>query len=73
MNNMKRKRKYTFNLGILLGLLWSVSLPSQEIPLPEHPRPDFQREQWINLNGNWKANQIEYIRKKCLYGKINHQ
>jgi hypothetical protein len=25
----------------------------QPIPLKEHPRPDFQREQWLNLNGLW--------------------
>jgi hypothetical protein len=25
----------------------------QSIPLPEHPRPDFQREMWQNLNGLW--------------------
>src|SRR4029077_3981808 len=24
------------------------------IPLPEHPRPDFQRGQWLNLNGTWQ-------------------
>jgi len=24
------------------------------IPLPEHPRPDFQRAQWVNLNGPWQ-------------------
>jgi hypothetical protein len=24
------------------------------IPLPEHPRPDFQRELWQNLNGPWQ-------------------
>jgi len=23
-------------------------------PLPEHPRPDFQRDQWLNLNGPWQ-------------------
>lgn len=23
------------------------------IPLPEHPRPDFERKEWINLNGQW--------------------
>ena len=23
------------------------------IPLPEHPRPDFQRADWQNLNGDW--------------------
>src|SRR5262249_40960289 len=25
----------------------------QSIPLPEHPRPDFRRERWQNLNGTW--------------------
>jgi len=24
-----------------------------DIPLPEHPRPDFERDVWINLNGEW--------------------
>ena len=24
-----------------------------EIPLPEHPRPDFERAEWLNLNGEW--------------------
>jgi galactose mutarotase-like enzyme len=23
-------------------------------PLPEHPRPDFQRADWLNLNGRWQ-------------------
>ena len=23
------------------------------IPLPEHPRPDFERPDWLNLNGQW--------------------
>ncbi len=26
---------------------------NENIPLPEHPRPDFQRAQWFNLNGLW--------------------
>lgn len=25
----------------------------EDIPLPEHPRPDFQRADWLNLNGAW--------------------
>jgi hypothetical protein len=29
-------------------------LNSTEIPRPEHPRPDFVREPWINLNGRWR-------------------
>lgn len=24
-----------------------------KLPRPEHPRPQFQRREWINLNGNW--------------------
>ena len=24
------------------------------IPLPEHPRPDFERAEWLNLNGRWR-------------------
>ncbi|MBR5661278.1 MAG: glycoside hydrolase family 2 [Bacteroidales bacterium] len=26
---------------------------SESIPLSEHPRPDFERAEWINLNGHW--------------------
>lgn len=25
-----------------------------DIPLPEHPRPDFVRNDWLNLNGTWQ-------------------
>lgn len=30
-----------------------TSMPGQDIPRPEHPRPDIMREKWLNLNGNW--------------------
>ena len=26
----------------------------EHIPLPEHPRPDFERADWVNLNGQWE-------------------
>ena len=29
-------------------------LRADSIPLPEHPRPDFQRSAWLNLNGRWE-------------------
>ena len=36
----------------------SIAQPScpgcETIPLPEHPRPDFQRPEWQNLNGAWR-------------------
>ena len=40
-------------------LFWGLVLltcnvqAAETIPLPEHPRPDFQRAEWINLNGPW--------------------
>jgi len=41
--------------GVFSFLFCSLALFSQNqvIPLPEHPRPDFERPQWINLNGTW--------------------
>jgi hypothetical protein len=39
---------YTF-----LFLCLFSPLSAQQIPLPEHPRPDFERPNWINLNGSW--------------------
>ena len=36
------------------NLLWGQPFSSENIPLPEHPRPDFQRQQWLNLNGPWQ-------------------
>jgi hypothetical protein len=50
------KNTLTF-LAVLLAAA-SVEIAAQvpEIPLPEHPRPDFERAQWINLNGTWSFN-----------------
>ncbi len=50
--------KTTNNYSILLAIIFfAVNLSkvfSQEtMPLPEHPRPDFERPEWQNLNGNW--------------------
>ncbi|MEO5816918.1 MAG: sugar-binding domain-containing protein [Gemmatimonadaceae bacterium] len=47
------------NLGLLsafaAGPIHAQILAQREaIPLPEHPRPDFQRPDWINLNGQWQ-------------------
>jgi len=39
-------------LLILLFIQHSYTITGQ-IPLPEHPRPDFERQEWINLNGPW--------------------
>jgi len=49
------KYKLMKNKIILVLLLFSVISCRQreEIPLPEHPRPDFRRYVWQNLNGYW--------------------
>ncbi|MCP4311154.1 MAG: glycoside hydrolase family 2 [Bacteroidetes bacterium] len=39
---------------ILALLAGSFNLLNAQIPLSEHPRPDFMRTQWINLNGEWE-------------------
>ena len=41
-------------LLLLLPFVFLQMTFAQEIPLPEHPRPDFERKQWLNLNGDWK-------------------
>jgi beta-galactosidase/beta-glucuronidase len=35
------------------GLKAQFDNPTQTIPRPEHPRPQFIRDQWMNLNGEW--------------------
>lgn len=49
-----------YRLGIwvafLMTTLFSVTQPTlgqQSMPRPQYPRPDFQREAWLNLNGTW--------------------
>ncbi len=35
-------------------VLWFVAVVlAADMPLPEHPRPDWQRPLWMNLNGPW--------------------
>ncbi len=36
-----------------LSFIFVQSFGQVNIPLPEHPRPDFERSEWLNLNGNW--------------------
>ncbi len=41
-------------LLLLLIVLVSCKQNNTEIPLAEHPRPDFERPAWQNLNGYWQ-------------------
>ncbi|MCF8389042.1 MAG: beta-glucuronidase [Bacteroidales bacterium] len=38
---------------ILFSLLIQIGAFGQEIPRPEYPRPQFERTEWLNLNGEW--------------------
>ena len=49
---MHHAKSLTFLMILCLSL--EIAAYSQQIPLPEHPRPDFMREQWQNLNGMWE-------------------
>jgi hypothetical protein len=40
--------------SLLVLLIAPITALTQTIPLPEHPRPDFERSQWQNLNGVWQ-------------------
>ena len=39
---------------LVIFTLFSCSKKPDEIPLPEHPRPNFERSVWQNLNGYWQ-------------------
>ena len=42
-------------LSALLAAAFAAACSAvPSIPLPEHPRPDFERAQWLNLNGEWE-------------------
>ena len=41
------------NFVLLFLLCATAAFGADAIPRPEHPRPDFERQQWLNLNGAW--------------------
>ena len=41
-------------LAVLAALHLRGAVTPVAIPLPEHPRPDFERAEWVNLNGEWE-------------------
>ena len=42
-----------FKYSITFLIFLQTFIVKSQIPLPEHPRPDFQRQMWENLNGQW--------------------
>ncbi len=42
-------------MAVMGALVMARQVESAEfVPRPEHPRPDFERTQWLNLNGVWE-------------------
>jgi beta-galactosidase/beta-glucuronidase len=39
---------------LAVALLCSSLLLAEDVPRAEYPQPQFQREQWVNLNGPWE-------------------
>lgn len=39
--------------GFASAAVTAAPAAQAQIPLPEHPRPDFERADWLNLNGPW--------------------
>jgi hypothetical protein len=51
---IKVKNYHSLILAFIVFASSTANVFSQEtMPLPEHPRPDFERAAWQNLNGNW--------------------
>ena len=57
---MNNKNIFMSKFSLCFIILWFLSETiypavrnTDKIPLPEHPKPQFKREKWINLNGKW--------------------
>ncbi len=53
-SNVSLKQSLLLALIPVLCGIGVLPVLSATIPLPEHPRPDFQRDLWMNLNGEWE-------------------
>lgn len=46
---IRRMKKTLFVFSLI-----AAGFSGAGIPLPEHPRPDWKRDEWVNLNGQWR-------------------
>jgi hypothetical protein len=51
---MKSTRTLFLGLAVFAAAALACQKSKAAIPLPEHPRPDFERAEWANLNGAWQ-------------------
>ncbi|HUV12934.1 MAG TPA: beta galactosidase jelly roll domain-containing protein, partial [Acidobacteriota bacterium] len=53
-NRLRLAVQFLLILGVIAGTgAGESSVSSKAAPLAEHPRPDLQRQVWLNLNGPW--------------------
>jgi len=50
---MSRSNASPLALSLALAVAFCAPSELSAIPLPEHPRPDWARAEWVNLNGEW--------------------
>ncbi|MCR4920216.1 MAG: glycoside hydrolase family 2 [Bacteroidaceae bacterium] len=63
-------KKILLSLSVAIAVLTAcTNSPTESIPLPEHPRPDFERATWQNLNGYWSFTFDEAVAQKALAEK----
>src|SRR5260370_39817298 len=51
---MEQGMKTTMSISAVLVFSCVSLLAADDVPRPEYPQPQFQREQWMNLNGRWE-------------------
>ena len=50
----------------ILAILFTLVAYAQQLPRAEYPRPQFERSEWVNLNGEW-----QFERDRAVSGKAN--
>ena len=53
ITNKRKVKKYFSILMMVTFLVLNSKAQEVQIPRPEHPQPQFERSQWLNLNGTW--------------------
>lgn len=66
---MKKSFTIICALAALVFVACTNSPDTGLIPLSEHPRPDFERAEWINLNGHWAFTFDEAAASKVIAGE----
>ena len=51
--SVRSARLRLLTIGAALACLGGAVV-GETIPRPEHPKPQFRRERWVNLNGSWR-------------------